>query len=754
MRKIIVFFIMLAQISFMLDITPVHAKSLDVNSIAQGIELGNNFTFEQLGFKQKALVSPYDSLNLFFSLPANIALAPGGNLSLKFNVSGANNLSAQAGDKWVGGTLLVYFNEELIDTIVLDTLGEDISKEIPIPPSALKSYVPDGRHHLQLLLNADLHCDISDTLVLINKNSNFTFQFQTITPVKDLSLLPRPIYQPDSILPSKSYIVVPDNPEDYELQAAMSVATGLGSMTEGNLDLGLVTESALSSEAQTSNHLIYVGLASKFSTLNTAKFPIPVTPAGFALPAGNNDDGVIQIAESPWSQANVAVFVGGNSREAVVKAGQAFSSGKIIAVEKPDVSLITNTNPTSDTSSVAEDYTLADLGYETTTMGLFGENYLTYNFYVSPDQAVSTGAYIDLVVAHSELLNLDATGVTVLLNDEVVGGVQLTEESPQTIRIKLIPDVLRRGINRMEIITDMVPYFTCYSTDLMSTWVTFSNTSLIHLPVSLQQIKTGEKVDLNEFPYMLLNDRNLGDLAFVLAKNDPISWDYAVKVASYIGAKGNVPLVNMSVAYADNIPETILKNDNLLIFGRATNLPIIAQLSDALPAPFAFGSDDVVQPEMLVNYSVLPMTNVGYLELATSPYNPDRTILAILGNSDAGIPMAAVTLTKDDLVSQLSGDFAVLFSDQIVTTDTRLGQSDNSLIPAAPPGSAITPTPEVPELPTGTEPKIESRPTWILPVFIGITIIILILLVVMLRKESRPHVALEEEGTDQAHKTE
>jgi len=745
MRKPIVLFMILAQVLLVLSVSPVYAKGGDTSTIvAQGIALGNEFTFEQVGYTGKALVGPYDSLNLFFSLPANMALAPGGSLSLQFNVTGASYLSEQVGDNWLGGTLLVYFNDELIDTIVLDTLGEDVSKVISIPASALTSSEADGRHHLQLFLSADLHCDITDTLLLVSKKSAFSLQFQTVTPLKDLSLLPQPIYQPDSILPSKSYIVVPDDPEDFELQAAMSVAAGLGSMTDGGLDLGLVTNNALPADARNSTNLIYVGLAKNFSDLQTADFPVAITGNGLALDSNNENDGVVQIVESPWSQANVIIFVGGNSQEGVVKAGQAFSAGKIIAVEKPDVSIISSTNPTGGNLAFSEDYTFADLGYETATMGLFGDNYLTYNFYVSPEQAVSTGAYIDLVIAHSELLNLDASAITVLLNDEVVGGVRMSEDSPQTIRIDLIPDVLRRGINRMEVITDIVPYFTCYSTDLLSTWVTLSNSSNIHLPISSQQIAAGEKNDLNDFPYMLLNDRNLSDLTFVMAKNDLVSLDFASKVAFYVGYKGNVPLVNMSVAYADSVSETLLDNNNLVIFGRATKLPIISQLGDSLPAPFAEGSDEAIQPEMLINYSVLPITSVGYLELATSPYNPDRVVLAVLGNKDDGIPMAAVALTSDQLVAQLAGNFAVLFSDQVVTTDTRLGQSVDGLIPDVPPGS--TPVPATPVVPKpAPDTNFEGRPSWILPVFIGITLIILILLVFMLRRESKSHVAIEDD---------
>lgn len=764
MRKLIVIFTILGQLLLLLGATPAYAYSVEANTfVAQDIQIGNNFTFEQLGFDNAVMVGPYDLLNIRFSLPANTALASGGYFSIKFAASGASylgenvnantNTNTNINENWLGGTLLVYFNNVLIDTIVLDTLGEEIAKDIDIPTTALLPDREDGRHELQLVLAADLHCDITDTILLISKDSGFSLQYQTVSPVKDLSLLPQPFYQPDSILPSKGYIVVPDNPEDYELQAAMNIAAGLGSMSEGRLDLSLVTNSALSPDIQSSNHLIYVGLASNFSNLQNADFPVAITTDGLNLDSANSEDGIIQIGESPWSPSFVAAFVGGNSETAVVKAAKAFSVGRIVAVEKPDVSFISSVNSPNNDALVAEDITFEDLGYETIRMGLFGDNYITYNFYASAEQAASTGAYIELVVAHSDLINRDATGITILLNDETIGGVRLEDESPETIQIKMIPDVLRRGINRLEIITDIVPYYTCYSTDLLSNWITISNTSRIHIPVSLQQIETGTKMDLNDFPYMLLNDRTLNDVAFVLAKDDPISWEYASKVAASIGAKGSVPLVNMSVAFADAVPDTILSNYNLLIFGRASNLPIISQLNDALPAPFSEGSDEAIQPEMLVNYSVLSTTDVGYLELTSSPYSTDKYVITILGNTDAGIPMASTALTTDDLVSQLSGNFAILYADQVVTTDTRLGISGNQVVQESTAVSGGSPTLDPEQDIPGTsdeELNIESRPAWILPVFIVITALILILLVVMLRRESKSRVAIEEDS-DQAN---
>jgi hypothetical protein len=321
------------------------------------------------------------------------------------------------------------------------------------------------------------------------------------------------------------------------------------------------------------------------------------------------------------------------------------------------------------------------------------------------------------------------------LNDEVIGSVRLSEDSPVVERVNLVPGVLRRGINRLEIFSDIVPFYSCYSNDLLSTWITINETSTIHLPVAEEKLNVTENANLRDFPYMFLTDRSLSDLAFILAPNDQVSWDNAAQVAYYIGAKGTVPLADIHAVYADNVADEFLDQYNLLVFGRASTLPILSKFNDLLPAPFKSGSDEAVQPAMQVNYSLLPDTSVGYLQMLPSPWNADRVILAVLGNTVDGIPMAGTTLTKDDLVSRLSGNFAVLYSDQVVTTDTRLGLAREGIISQLPVAVTVTPPAVEPAAPS-TAQKTEPHPQWLLPVFVTVTLIMLALVFFMPRRES------------------
>ena len=183
--------------------------------------------------------------------------------------------------------------------------------------------------------------------------------------------------------------------------------------------------------------------------------------------------------------------------------------------------------------------------------------------------------------------------------------------------------------------------------------------------------------------------------------------------------------------------DDILNNYNLVAFGKSSTLPFLSQINEDLPAPFPAGSDEAVQPSMTVNYSLLPDTSVGYLQLLPSPWNSEKVVLAVLGNTQDGIPMAGVTLTRDELTSELAGNFAIIYGDQVLTTDTRLGISKEGLISGLSVAVTVTPS-SVAVPPTQVQSQaVEKRPGWILPLIVFITLLIVGFLAFILYREFR-----------------
>ena len=491
--------------------------------------------------------------------------------------------------------------------------------------------------------------------------------------------------------------------------------------SQGNLDLSVKTYKELTDSDKKSTFLIFVGKAMDYPILIGVNLPLSISKEGMKLSESELDIGVIQMAVSPWDNTKTILVVSANTDTGVLKAAQAVSTGKLFTSGRMDLSLVDNINQNKESTAVIQDQTLADLGYPTQTLESIGDNYLDILFTITPEQASTTDATIDLVVNHSNLLNEIGTTYSVFLNDQIISSDSFGVDSEQisTTQIKILPHLLKAGENRLEIFSNLLPYNTCHATDFSASWLTVSDTTSIHIPLPTES-ETAIKFNqtLKDYPSFFFNDPMLSDLAVVVPQNDPVSWEAAARISFYLGAKGNPSFTDLITLFGNNIPQDIRQNYHFLFIGRASTLPVISEINSSLPAPYDMKSDQANQSVMLVNYGLPAGVNVGYIQFTVSPWNPDKVVLSIAGNTEAGIPMAANVLSTDSLEAQLAGNYALINGNQVLTTNTQLGVGKGSLAENVPgavimtPAIQLTPT-SYPESDNATE--IIGKPAWLLP---------------------------------------
>ncbi|MCS6992666.1 MAG: cellulose biosynthesis cyclic di-GMP-binding regulatory protein BcsB [Anaerolineales bacterium] len=694
------------------------------------------FSFSQLGYVERIMLSPYDTTQLSFGLPATWALTADSAITLRLNFASSRAGVSNTGE-FPGGTLRVSFNGVILRTILLSKPG-DFVETIPLSPESLRPIAADGRHRLSFIFDARFACDdrtISSSLV-ISDSSTIALKHQTVPIEPDLTVFPRPFYQPGSILPSQTFVVIPDAPSEAELRAALLVSAGLGALTGGNLTYRLIPVAQFPAVQNTPADFILVGLPGLFSLLEQVRVPYPLQQGAWAVSGMGAEDGLLQIAVSPWNPGHVALVVSGNSEVGLVKAAQALSAGKLVASVRRDVSVISQVNPTALDENVPQDQSLLSLGYENTPLGGFDGTYAAFFFPASADQVLSLGGYVDMVVSSTNLLDAEKSGMTVFLNGKFLGSLRFTGQTEQvtTTRLQILPGMLRRGSNLLEVYSDLIPIYDCFSPDLSGNTVVISSLTNIHLPVTAQQIELGTLQNLGDFPSLLTTDRSLRDLAFVLARNDPTGWEIASKLAFFIGRSASIPVASLQMAYADAVSEELLKNYHLILVGAPGQLPFLKEINAQLPAPFDLETGQAVQPALLVNYRLLPGVNVGYLQMLSSPWKQGYSILLVSGNSEAGVPMAAQTLLTPARLSQLKGNFAIVYNEQVLTTDTRLGPAKEALGSDLPAVATVTPLPLEQTLPEFDMSRVEERPEWVLPAIIVLSVLSGLMVVVIVAR--------------------
>ncbi len=680
---------------------------------------GDKVEFSLLGFTSRTLQGPIDSSSLFFSIPADWELLEGASLQLDMTVFLGTDATGRA-DVAFGGVLAVSLNNVFLDSVLLDQAGPQMIR-LPLPPEALVSARTDGRYQLKISLDSGQDCNTSqNTAVVINRSSFFLFPHREVALDTDLALLPRPIYQ-RSFTPDTALIVVPDEPTAVEMEAALNVAAGFGKMTNGQLALRLTLAGDLTAEMRSSQHLIAVGQSENLAWLEDA--PLPA-----AMDEADADDGLIQMAVSPWNPAKVVLAVSGESETAVRQAAQALSSGSIRPGIHPNAAVVNQVNAhVAAAGPIPTDRTLADLGYPLRKLENIGNNESVYEFFVPSGQAVTEDAYLNLALNHSALLDFNQSGLTVILNDEVIGSARLTQETAglHEVQIAIPGTAVRPGVNSLNLKAELFPFTSCGDLRQDSTWLIIRSESALHLPLGPGQTATRAPT-LSQYPIPFASDPTLSQTAFVLPAADSSAWDAAARLAADLGRRSSGILTNITAEFGDDVSDAMRQERDLIIVGRPSLLPLLTELNDVLPAPFNIETDQMAQDWLPVSYRLPATQQVGYLQQITAPWNEERTILIISGDTDEGVSAAADALIIRNLRMQLTGAIAMIDGEQIFT-DSRQERY----------GLAVAEAVDDAAAPTAAASQSIYRPGWIVPALILAMALIVVIAVIVYKGRQR-----------------
>ena len=676
------------------------------------------------------LAGPYDVAALVFDLPADWKLTQAATLDLNLTVSLSVFAPEQAASQISGGggNLTVEFNREVVGSFPLTQNGNTVV-QLSIPLDVLDPVRSDGRQELVFVLDSGESCLINQQMTVIVHNSSvLTFPHEVVLPDISLARFPFPIYQA-ALFPDSALIVVPDEPTAAELQSAMVVAAGLGRLSGLNLALDLTSQSKLTPDQLKNEHIVLVGKANTLTLLNQLALPLASRAGKFQSPQGNDDDGIIQMVHSPWNEGRVVLVVSGNTDPAVVKSAQALSTGVLRPNTSPNVAIIQDVQGGFVSPPVANEVTLLDLGYSNTLLERRGVDTVSFRFFVPPDQILGPDAYFELVYGNSALLNYGRSGLVVQVNNQPIGSVRFSDVTANLamnrLQISIPSSVIVSGSNKLDIISSLQPIDTCSLPNMRGLWANIWSDSRLHLPFIPAPVRTTPIYDLSTFPAPLTFDSTLATTALVLQPNDLESWRSALQVAAYLGDRSNGSISLLQTYYADALPESARSNLNLVVIGMVPELTILSELNEHLPAPFESASGIATERNMQVTYRIPADSPIGYVELFPSPWNSRNVVIAALGNLRQGAKWGVSALYEASLRSQLTGNFAAINDQQVITTDTRLVPGEVTSSPTSQPGELAAPTSVV----TILRPDAVNRPAWILPALtmtLGLIVVILL----------------------------
>jgi len=677
----------------------------------------DTYSFPLLGFTETRLIGPFDSTGMQVSFPEEWTYPSSAMMHLDYSLAffGSDYVSGQSMN---GGLLDVLVNGNTVASISLNKEG-DYSLDIPIPAIDLASDRTDGKMQFTFNLTSEESCVQDFDVNAVIKDSSYLYlPHSTSSPLTDLTLLPRPFYQSNSLFERTAVLVLPDEPTSAELQAGMDTAAGFGSLTSGGLLLTTVTASQLTSEQRNNENLILVGKGASLALLSQVELAQALRNKEFKLE--NQDDGVLQMAVSPWNSTRAVLVVSGNSDEGVIKAGQAVKYGTILTTSKPNLAIIESYRTEASAPLAATERNFMELGYEDRNLRSTGTNYAYYEFYIPPGQTVSEDAYLDLNYSHSALLDFNTSGMSIILNGRVISSIKFSETTAQLnkTQIKLPPTAFIQGTNQLQMQVQLIPQDNCTDlTTFVSTWASIFSDSTLHLPLVQDTTSAEISLNLNNYPENLAYGESQGKITFILPKDNPESWKSAAAVAFGMGNQLDDALTQISVQYPDNLQEAALAGQNVVAVGSPSDLPLIYAWSEILPAPFEKNANVPYDPASRVVYRVTEGSDAGYIELFNSPWGVNKKALLVSGNTAAGTALAASALAGGEFRGSLAGNFAIIASGQIISMDTRYPVSSELLQTqsgAGEPSVAV-------ESPTASEIRRKNL-IWMIPMVIVVTL--------------------------------
>lgn len=645
--------------------------------------------FNQMKFNGKTFTGIYDTTEVWFRMPVDWQLISGSLLTLKYSIRMPNEESQNilAAGGYDSGSLYIMLNYVQLAVVHLDSTG-DYQINIPISLSTAPQLKTDNNVVGITFRNGNGCKNDNGVSVYIDPTSTLTLTYIVQSTAPKLSNLPSPFFLPGNVAPQyTTTIVVPNKPSAEEIQAALSVSAGLGSLSKGEGELNLITLSDLTDEIRKNNHLVIIGKSLSIPILKELPLLVPLNTNGFKSDQFiGEDDGVIQLINSPWNSSRALLLVNGDTDKAVVKAGQSIRTRLILVPGYQGLAIIKNSTKSEEKQQTAtetylsnngEDQNFQDMGYADVVLNGVGNQTTDYSFFVKPGQVIGNDAYLDLNVSPSTALYLSRTLLNIRLNDYPVYSANFSQQlsSEQTIHIPMDRSIFVDGRNVIRIEMSLTPKNICdnkmdqyggWNNDLL--WsIAIHDNSLLHLPVTNDEVLTPNNKfskNLSLFPDVFIYDPSLENLTFILSAKDSANWTTAAQIAFTLGNYSNYTKTEQSpvllhTRFNDELDDlTALDNENVIVVGMNDELGDYNQNNSAL----------IEEYDNPVTYRVLPDISLGYVDLVPSIWNNDYNILLVRGNNIAGVEMAGDVLTQAKYDGFLTGSSLITNGSQIYIT--------------------------------------------------------------------------------------
>ncbi len=575
----------------------------------------------------------------------------------------------------IRSNLTVQINGTSVGSIPLNrTQGEIGNALFEIPLNRIRDY-----NEISIVVqqhNTD-NCELEDsedptlwTEILPDSQIIFNYQPQ---PVRlDFSRYPYPFFDPQALEANRIAFLLPNVKSETWLAAASAYSAALGRLADYRpIDLRLVETLE---EVEPNERLIAIGSPDEQPELQKLELPLKVERNQVLDSTGNPlpfDLGILMLTTAKDNSVPTLVATG-NDAEGVAKAVAALVRPQDRQIMTGSALLVNRLDPVPPPSPrkwprflpESDEFQLKDLTapngrpFEDISVRGVGANPIEFDFKALPDDRFKRGSSMNLVYSYGPQTNPRTSAVEVLIDGVFVGGARLTDregETRKTLKVDL-PENLIKPNSRIQVAFRLNPREegTCGRvTDDQLSGTLHAETSF-----DLERETSVELPDLQllQYGFPLTAPQDLSSTAIVLP-DSPTKTDVMVmlKFAERLGRLSQSDAIALEVYTPSTLPDGIKRERHLVGIGT----------QEEFPFPEVFEANDFSLGNLFERQkgdtALQPFSdNQGVVRQVISPFRGDRVLLALTGQTEAGLVRVGQMFEFDPWFFQLQGDTALL----------------------------------------------------------------------------------------------
>jgi cellulose synthase operon protein B len=571
--------------------------------------------------------------------------------------------------------LMVRINDTSIGSVPLDRQKSEVGQVLfNIPANLIQDY-----NNISLLAEqqtSDTCTNPADPTLWseILPDSKVMINFQPQPIALDFSRYPYPFFDDLSLDPNQISYLRPKTYSEAWLTATSRLQTTMGRLADFRpLNTRLVVGS---DQLEGNDRLVVIGTPTEQPTLADLSLPFPLANGQFL--DGDNSPlpgnvGVLMLTTIQDSGVPVLVATG-NAAEGVSKAVQFLVQSKNRQIGTGQAVVV---NTLADVPSpaprqwagylpIANSFRLSDLTtpsrqpFEDVTVRGSNPPPVQIAFHALPDDRFSRGSTMTLRYSYSPQVDPRTSAVEVRIDNVTIGSKRLTSGGKESFNVSLPENLVRPdSVIDVQFVLKSREAATCGLTTDQQLWGTVhSDTSfdlkrdnVVKLP-DLKLLKAG---------YPLTAPQDLSSTAIALP-DSPTDTDVNTLLAlsKRMGRLSQAETVALQVYRTGSLPAEVRNQQHLVGIGTRDRFPF----PEVFDGKGGFDLRNTFGRQWQQSQIQTLVDSEGVSKEILSPWNRDRTLLALTGQTEQGLKEIQALFERDPLFSQLRGDTALIRRNQ------------------------------------------------------------------------------------------